>query len=67
MAADSDPAQGWRTKYFNERLVFGSIATSAERPVNLIEELDQDHETIVVVGHSTGASSLSTQQQWGRR
>jgi hypothetical protein len=48
-------------------LVFGPIATSAERQVNLIEELDQDHETIVVVGHSTGASSLSAQVQWGRR
>ena len=57
--------QGWRTKYFNERLVFWPIATSAERLVNLIKELDQDPETIVVVGHSTGASSLSAQQQCG--
>jgi hypothetical protein len=43
MAADPDPAQGWRTRYLNERLVFGPIGTSAERLVNLIEELDQNH------------------------
>ena len=46
--------QGWRTKYFNERLAFGPIATSAERLVELINELDQTHETIVVIGHSMG-------------
>ncbi|HMK99803.1 MAG TPA: alpha/beta hydrolase [Acidimicrobiales bacterium] len=46
--------QGWRTKYFNERLVFGPLATSAERLVELIDELDQIHDTIVVVGHSMG-------------
>ena len=47
-------AQGWRTKYFNERLAFGPIATSAGRLVNLIDQLDQVHDTIVVVGHSMG-------------
>ena len=46
--------QGWRTKYFNERLAFGPIATSAERLVNLVVELHQVHETVVVVGHSMG-------------
>ncbi len=46
--------QGWRTKYFNERLAFGPIATSASRLVNLIDELHQIHDTIVVVGHSMG-------------
>jgi pimeloyl-ACP methyl ester carboxylesterase len=46
--------QGWRTKYFNERLAFGPIATSAERLVELIDELDQTHVTIVVIGHSMG-------------
>ena len=46
--------QGWRTKYFNERLVFGPIATSANRLVKLIDELRQVHDTIVVVGHSMG-------------
>jgi pimeloyl-ACP methyl ester carboxylesterase len=35
-------------------LVFGPIGTSAERLVNLIEELDQNHRAIVVVGHSMG-------------
>ncbi len=46
--------RGWRTKYFNERLVFGPLATSAERLVKLVDELDQVHDTIVVVGHSMG-------------
>jgi pimeloyl-ACP methyl ester carboxylesterase len=46
--------QGWRTKYFNERLAFGPIATSAGRLVNLIDELHRVHDTIVVVGHSMG-------------
>jgi pimeloyl-ACP methyl ester carboxylesterase len=46
--------QGWRTKYFNERLVFGPLATSAERLVELIDRLDQTHDTIVVIGHSMG-------------
>jgi pimeloyl-ACP methyl ester carboxylesterase len=46
--------QGWRTKYFNERLVFGPIATSAVRLVNLINELHRVHDTIVAVGHSMG-------------
>lgn len=46
--------QGWRTKYFNERLAFGPIATSADRLVNLIEKLNLVHHTIVVVGHSMG-------------
>jgi pimeloyl-ACP methyl ester carboxylesterase len=46
--------QGWRTKYFNERLVFGPIAKSAERLVELISELGQEHDTIVVIGHSMG-------------
>ena len=46
--------QGWRTKYFNERLAFGPIATSADRLVNLIEKLNLAHHTIVVVGHSMG-------------
>jgi pimeloyl-ACP methyl ester carboxylesterase len=46
--------QGWRTKYFNERLAFGPLATSAERLVELIDELDQTHDTIVVIGHSMG-------------
>src|ERR1019366_6202732 len=46
--------QGWRTKYFNERLAFGPITTSAERLVNLIDELHRIHDTIVVVGHSMG-------------
>ncbi len=45
---------GWRTKYFNERLVFGPIATSVERLVNLIHGLHRVHDTIVVVGHSMG-------------
>jgi pimeloyl-ACP methyl ester carboxylesterase len=44
----------WRTKYFNERLAFGPMATSAERLVNLVHELHQVHDTIVVVGHSMG-------------
>jgi len=47
-------AEGWRTKYFNERLAFGPIATSAGRLVNLIDQLNQVHDTIVVVGHSMG-------------
>jgi len=46
--------QGWRTKYFDERLAFGPLATSAERLVKLIDELDQTHDTIVVIGHSMG-------------
>jgi pimeloyl-ACP methyl ester carboxylesterase len=46
--------QGWRTKYFNERLAFGPMATSADRLVNLIEKLNLVHHTIVVVGHSMG-------------
>ena len=46
--------QGWRTKYFNERLVFGPIATSAQRLVELLNQLDEVHDTIVVVGHSMG-------------
>jgi hypothetical protein len=46
--------KGWRTKYFNERLIFGPLTTSAERLVDLIEELDQVHDTIVVIGHSMG-------------
>src|SRR5664279_5408272 len=46
--------QGWRTKYFNERLAFGPITTSAERLVNLIDELHRIHDTIVVIGHSMG-------------
>ena len=46
--------QGWRTKYFNERLIFGPLATSAGRLVELIDKLDQTHDTIVVVGHSMG-------------
>jgi pimeloyl-ACP methyl ester carboxylesterase len=58
MAADpirrSARQQGWRTTYFNERLVFGPLSTSAERLVELIDELDQTHDTIVVIGHSMG-------------
>jgi pimeloyl-ACP methyl ester carboxylesterase len=46
--------QGWRTKYFNQRLAFGPIATSVERLVDLIDELHRVHDTIVVVGHSMG-------------
>jgi len=46
--------RGWRTKYFNERLAFGPLTLSAERLVNLIGEMDQIHDTIVVVGHSMG-------------
>jgi len=46
--------QGWRTKYFDERLAFGPLATSAERLVKLIDELAQTHDTIVVIGHSMG-------------
>ena len=46
--------QGWRTRYFNERLAFGPLATSAERLVNLIDELADIHETVVVIGHSMG-------------
>lgn len=46
--------QGWRTKYFDERLAFGPLATSADRLVKLIDELDQTHDTIVVIGHSMG-------------
>ncbi len=46
--------QGWRTKYFNERLAFGPIATSAERLVGLVVELHRVHDAIVVVGHSMG-------------
>jgi pimeloyl-ACP methyl ester carboxylesterase len=46
--------RGWRTKYFNERLVFGPLATSAGRLVDLVDELDRIHDTIVVIGHSMG-------------
>lgn len=46
--------KGWRTKYFNERLVFGPLATSAKRLVKLIEDLAETHDSIVVVGHSMG-------------
>jgi pimeloyl-ACP methyl ester carboxylesterase len=46
--------QGWRTKYFNERLVFGPITTSAVRLVNLIDVLDREHDAVVVIGHSMG-------------
>jgi len=46
--------QGWRTKYFNERLVFGPIATSAQRLVGLLDQQHEVHDTIVVVGHSMG-------------
>jgi pimeloyl-ACP methyl ester carboxylesterase len=46
--------KGWQTKYFNERLAFGPLTTSAERLVKLIEHLAQTHDTIVVVGHSMG-------------
>jgi len=35
-------------------LAFGPIATSADRLVKLIDELDQTHDTIVVIGHSMG-------------
>jgi pimeloyl-ACP methyl ester carboxylesterase len=46
--------RGRRTKYFNERLVFGPIATSAQRLVRLLDQLHGVHESIVVVGHSMG-------------
>ena len=46
--------KGWRTKYFNERLVFGPLTTSAERLVKFTEHLAQAHDTVVVVGHSMG-------------
>ncbi len=46
--------QGWRTKYFNERLAFGPLTTSAERLVRLNEQLAETHDAIVVVGHSMG-------------
>jgi pimeloyl-ACP methyl ester carboxylesterase len=46
--------QGWRTKYFNERLIFGPIARSAERLVDLVDALEKQHDAIVVVGHSMG-------------
>src|SRR5271157_2920889 len=46
--------KGWRTKYFNERLAFGPLTTSAERLVRLIEQLAQTHDSIVVIGHSMG-------------
>jgi len=46
--------RGWRTKYFNERLIFGPLATSAERLLKLVVEMDQIHDTIVVIGHSMG-------------
>ena len=46
--------RGWRTKYFNERLAFGPISTSAGRLVTLIDQLHETHDTIVVVGHSMG-------------
>jgi len=47
-------ARGWRTKYFNERLVFGPIARSAQRLVGLLDQLQEAHDVIVVVGHSMG-------------
>jgi len=46
--------KGWRTKYFNERLAFGPLSTSAERLVKLIEHMVQTHDSIVVIGHSMG-------------
>jgi len=46
--------KGWRTKYFNERLAFGPLSTSAERLVKLIEHMAQTHDSIVVIGHSMG-------------
>ena len=46
--------RGWRTKYFNERLVFGPIATSSQRLVGMLDQLNEIHEAIVVVGHSMG-------------
>ncbi len=46
--------QGWRTKYFNERLAFGPLATSAERLVKLVDHLARTHDAIVVIGHSMG-------------
>ena len=46
--------QGWRTRYFNGRLVFGPIARSAERLVGLLEQLAGVHDSVVVVGHSMG-------------
>jgi acetyl esterase/lipase len=46
--------RGWRTKYFDQRLAFGPLATSADRLVKLIDGLDQTHDTIVVIGHSMG-------------
>jgi pimeloyl-ACP methyl ester carboxylesterase len=35
-------------------LVFGPIATSARRLVTLLDQLDEVHKTVVVVGHSMG-------------
>lgn len=58
--------KGWRTKYFNERLAFGPLTTSAERLVKFTEHLAEAHDTIVVVGHSMGVWSQSTQQHWVR-
>src|SRR5271167_2502311 len=46
--------KGWRTKYFNERLAFGPLTTSAERLVKFTEHLALTHDSIVVVGHSMG-------------
>jgi pimeloyl-ACP methyl ester carboxylesterase len=46
--------KGWRTKYFNERLAFGPLTTSAERLVKLVGQLAQSHDAIVVIGHSMG-------------
>ena len=46
--------KGWRTKYFNERLIFGPLTSSAERLVKLIENLAETHDSIVVIGHSMG-------------
>ncbi len=46
--------KGWRTKYFNERLAFGPLTTSAERLVKFTKHLAQTHDSIVVVGHSMG-------------
>ena len=59
--------RGWRTKYFNERLVFGPLTTSAERLVTLVRQLDQVHDTIVVVGHSMGGLVTGTREHSERR
>ncbi len=46
--------RGWRTKYFNKRLIFGPLTTSAERLVDLVVDLRLTHNKVVVVGHSMG-------------